>query len=261
MPPTSKLNLHIASVLMHLDFASMRLYEVALLDDPQNMNTNTTAIDPARLENLYSLLISLKSFITAITTSTGPTHLSLCYITWAQFTYALMLLHRLTFFKSSACPSWDVPFVRSVLDFPVVLDAFASRFEQARIQNLALMVPGEAGLRAEQEQLFNRHIKKIQLVRAWAEHKIKFGDSVSWDWTQEKRKLANQFEGKEKDGEQSDALASTSMGINSGLGLQDGEMQLDQGPIDGLNDNSFWLEFAVEWGEGLGLYSNDFFVE
>ncbi len=245
---------------MHLDFASMRLYEVALLDDPQNQHTDTVTADPTRLENLYTLLISLKSFMTAVTASSGPTHLSLCYITWAQFTYSIMLLHRLTFFKSPACPSWDVPFVRSVLDFSVVLDAFASRFEQARAQNSSLMVPGETSLRAEQERVLSRHSEKIRLVRAWSEYKVKYGDTAGWDWGQEKRKLANRLKGKEKDGEQRDSLASTSMGIDSGSTLQNGEMQLDQGPIDGLNDDSFWLEFAAEWGDGLGLYSNDFFI-
>jgi len=118
------------SALMHIGFASMHLYEVALLDNPQNSTTNPIPTDPAHLENLYSL--STKSFITTILTTPSATHLSLSYyITWAQFAYSLTILDRLTFFTSPSCPSRDVPFVHSVIDFSTVLDTFASRFEQA----------------------------------------------------------------------------------------------------------------------------------
>jgi hypothetical protein len=159
---------------MHIDFASMRLYEVALLDNPQNSTTNPIPTDPAHLENLYSL--STTSFITTILTTPGAANLSLSYITWAQFAYSLTILDRLTFFTSPSCPSWDVPFVHSVIDFSTVLDTFASRFEQARAHTLSLMTPGENGMRAEQEDLYDRYTNRIQVVRAWFKNRVKFGN-------------------------------------------------------------------------------------
>ncbi|KAK9427508.1 hypothetical protein V1505DRAFT_358701 [Lipomyces doorenjongii] len=83
LPPSLQQN---ASALMHLDFASIRLFEVALLDTPQSPSTNPIPTKPTHLENLYSLLLSTKSFkfITFFLSTPAETHHSLSYITWAQ---------------------------------------------------------------------------------------------------------------------------------------------------------------------------------
>ncbi|OCL01882.1 hypothetical protein AOQ84DRAFT_201482 [Glonium stellatum] len=250
LSPSLRLN---TSVLMHLDFASMRLYEVALLDNPQNPTTNPIATDPAHLENLYSLLLSTKSFITATLATPGATYLSLSYIAWTQFTYSVAVLDRLTFFKSPSCPSWDVPFVRSVIDLSTVLSTFAGRFEQAREHTCSQMMPGENSLRVEQANLYNRYALRTQMVREWFEHKAKFGNSANWDWEQAKVRLINAFEGKNKGMEQEHTPIPPTMAGYDIVELKDGNMQLDPSLFDGLNDDSFWLNLLGEWGDGPGV--------
>jgi len=163
-----------------------------------------------------------------------------------------MILNRLTFFTSADCPSWDVAFVRSIMDFAAVLDAFSGRFEQTRAHILSTMSPGEKGLRAEQEDLYDRYGRKIQLVKSWFEHRVKYGSHSSWDWEQEKEKLRYSFEEKRKES------AGAVNAAPDGVGSAEPEIQLDPSLFDGLNDDSFWFDLAGDWGNGMELSNNNF---
>ncbi|KAK9254864.1 hypothetical protein V1507DRAFT_502915 [Lipomyces tetrasporus] len=244
------------SALMHLDFASIRLYEVALLDTPQSPFTNPIPTKATHLENLYSLLLSTKSFITFFLSTPAETHHSLSYITWAQFAYALMILTRLTFFTSPSCPSWTIEIVRSIMDFSVVQDTLVARFEQARAHTFSRMTPGEN--RAEREELYNRYIRILHKARALFENRVKFEKSANAGWEQDKVRLIGPFKGKNRDVERGDGPPTPSTSNSGAMELMDDEMQLDQSLFDALNDDAFWLDLATEWGNGLGLYNNNF---
>ncbi|KAK9351234.1 hypothetical protein V1505DRAFT_356063 [Lipomyces doorenjongii] len=242
LPPSLQQN---TSALMHLDFASIRLYEVALLDTPQSPSTNPIPTKPTHLENLYSLLLSTKSFITFFLSTPAETYHSLSYITWAQFAYALMILTRLTFFTSPSCPSWTIEIVRSIMDFSVVQDTLVARFEQARAHT---MTQGEN--RAEREELYNGYIRKLHKARALFENRVKFEKSANAGWEQDKVRVMGPFEGKNRDVERGDGHPTPSTSNSGAMELMDDEMQLDPSLFDALNDdalndNALWLDLAT----------------
>jgi len=113
-------------------------------------------------------------------------------------------------------------------------------------------------MRAEQEDLYNRYTNRIQVVRAWFENRVKFGNRANWDWQKEKARSMNAFERKNKDVEQRDAPAAGNTAINGAVELKDGEMQLDPSLFDGINEDYLWLDLVGESGDGLRLYNNNF---
>lgn len=238
---------------MHFDFAAIRLYEVALLENPQATG-NPTHNDPSRLETLYSLLLATKSLLTTILNLPTTANISLSYITWAQFSYALMILERLSFFKSASCPSWNIPFVRSIIDFSAVLDKFGSLSEQAHSHNMSLfnLTPVQT---PEQEELRKRNKMRVQFARAWFEKRVQLGDDMEWDMAMEKARLMQALDNEVRGPETGQLPTPTSTtDVNIPLETPYQDMLLDTTVFDGFNDESFWFDLAGEWSDGAGFY-------
>ena len=153
----------VESLRLHYHIVEIHLYKIGLRET-NNSSYSTHAL--GRLEIIYACLNALKSFFEAYNAIPIHTYYSLPLSDFTHFTYAIIVLSKLTFLQEDF---WDVSFAQQTVDLLQILDQAATQFEQAERTFTV------DGLPIEENGLFSRWARKIRWVKAWYETKLPLG--------------------------------------------------------------------------------------
>lgn len=103
------------------------LYETALNDTIDESRYGTYPLN--RLDMLFACLNSTQLCLEAFYALPIQDYVNMPYLTWTQMGHAMVILSKLSVLRMDG---WDLGYVQSVLDFPVVIDSVLVRFEEAR---------------------------------------------------------------------------------------------------------------------------------
>lgn len=114
------------SLIIYQHAVEVFLYETALNDNIPLARYGTFPM--ARLNMLFACLHSTKSCLDAFFSLPGSVYLDMPYLLWSPVGHAIVIASKLNLLVSDG---WDQEYVRSILDFPAMVDTLATKFGAA----------------------------------------------------------------------------------------------------------------------------------
>ena len=112
---------------MHYHIIEISLYEIALNDNIVSLRYGMYPF--ARLNMLYACLNSIRRCFDAAYELPLSKWFDLPYTIWALLGHTILALSKMTFLNADG---WEQDYVRSIVDFPVMIDTLARKLDEAK---------------------------------------------------------------------------------------------------------------------------------